>query len=124
MNKRVKELRKSKNLNQEEFGNRLGVGKSAISYLESGRSKLTEQMILSMCREFNVNENWLRYGKGEMFEDLSEDEEMMVLIGKLCADGNVFKKRALMAAAKIIDNDDVWSIIENELKNMIDKKEE
>lgn len=63
----LKALRKSVNLSQEEFGKRLGVGKSAISYLESGRSNLTDQMIILICKEFNVNEDWLRTGEGEMF---------------------------------------------------------
>lgn len=124
MNSRIKELRKALKLSQDEFGAKLGITNTAISGYESGRRSPTEQIILSICRTFNVNENWLRYGEGEIFEDLSENEELMVLIGKLSADGNAFKRRVLMAAAKIIDNDDVWYIIEKELKNLIDKKEE
>ena len=63
---RIKELRKFQGLTLEQFGERVGVGKSALSYLENGKSNLTDQMALSICREFNVNETWLRDGVGEM----------------------------------------------------------
>lgn len=74
MNERIKELRKHLGLTLEEFGKRLGVTRSAIGHLERGERTLTDQMFLSICREFNVNENWLRTGDGEMFS-LKEDEE-------------------------------------------------
>lgn len=63
---RLKAIRKHYNLTMEKFGNRLGVTKMTISRLESGSNNLTEQMTKSICREFNVNEQWLKYGKGEM----------------------------------------------------------
>lgn len=66
MNERVKELRKALGLSGEEFGNRLGVGRSAVSNIENGYRTLTEQMIKSICREFNVREEWLRHGSGPM----------------------------------------------------------
>lgn len=74
MNERIKELRKHLGLTLEEFGKRLGVTRSAIGHLERGERTLTDQMFLSICREFNVNEEWLRTGNGEMFS-LQEDEE-------------------------------------------------
>lgn len=64
---RVRELRKSLDLTLEKFGKKLGVGKTAISNIENETRNLTEQMLLSICREFNVNEEWLRNGTGEMF---------------------------------------------------------
>lgn len=63
---RIKELRKSLGLTLEKFGERLGVGKTAISKLEKGERNLTDQMFKSICREFNVNEEWLRDGTGDM----------------------------------------------------------
>ena len=71
---RIKELRKSLNLTLEEFGKKLGVGKTAISKLEKSERNLTDQMALSICREFNVREKWLRDGTGEMFEPVASDE--------------------------------------------------
>lgn len=88
-------LRKKLKLSQEEFGGRLGVGKSAISYLESGRSKLTEQMILLICKEFNVNEEWLRTGEGEMFEVLTEQQRIMKYTAMLLKDTNSVMAEAI-----------------------------
>lgn len=75
---RIKTLRKSLDLTLEKFGERLGVTKVAISNIENGNRKLTEQMTVSICRIFNVNEHWLRTGEGEMFL-LPEDEEAAYL---------------------------------------------
>lgn len=66
-NERVKLLRKQLDFTMEEFGERVGVTKAAISNIEKANRSLTEQMIKSICREFNVNELWLREGRGEMF---------------------------------------------------------
>jgi len=85
MNERLNLLRKELRLSQEEFGKRLGVGKSAISYLESGRSSLTDQMIKLICKEFNVSEDWIRTGNGEMRNVLEEDETAR-FVGELLFD--------------------------------------
>lgn len=73
MHERITELRKALKLTQTEFGNRLGVGKTAISQIEHGINNITEQMIKSICREYRVNENWLRTGEGEMFFEVTDD---------------------------------------------------
>ncbi len=64
---RVKSVRKEVELTLEKFGEKLGVGKTAISKIEKGENKLTEQMILSICREFRVNYYWLTKGEEPMF---------------------------------------------------------
>ena len=60
MKERIKEIRKALGLTLEQFGEPVGVSKSAMSRLESGTNNLTEQMIKSICREFNVSEEWLQ----------------------------------------------------------------
>lgn len=67
MNERLKQLRKSLGLSGEKFAEKLGVTKSAIYNIEQGTRNITGQMILSICREFRVSEEWLRNGTGEMF---------------------------------------------------------
>lgn len=74
MNERIKNLRIALHLSQAELGKRLGVTGTAISRMEIGNRNITEQMILAICREFNVREEWLRTGNGEMFLDFTEDE--------------------------------------------------
>jgi len=78
-NDRVKMVRKSPeiSLSMEKFGQRLGVGKSTISSIESGTNAITSQMRRSICREFHVSETWLETGEGEMFmksDEFSLDE--------------------------------------------------
>ena len=63
----MRDLRKFLGLTLEKFGKTLGVGKTAISKIEKGENNLTEQMTLSICREFRANYFWLTEGKGEMF---------------------------------------------------------
>lgn len=64
MNNRLKELRDSKGLSQEEFGSKIGIKSRAhISALESGSRNITDRIISDICREYGVREEWLRYGK-------------------------------------------------------------
>lgn len=72
MNERIKAARKALGLTMEQFGKRVGLSKSAISLIESGKNGTTEQTVASICREFGVNEMWLRTGEGEMFDQSAE----------------------------------------------------
>lgn len=83
---RVKKVRKSLNLTLDKFGEKLGVTKTTVSRIENGINNLTEQMAKSICREFNVNEEWLRTGNGEMTIDYPEDE-IAELVTDLLMDG-------------------------------------
>ena len=67
---RVRNIRKSQDLTLEAFGSRLGVGKTAISKIEKGENNLTDQMKKAICREFNVNYDWLVSEEGEMLSNL------------------------------------------------------
>lgn len=89
MNERIRELRKSLGLTLEKFGGRLGVGKTAINKLEKGENNVTDQMFKSICREFSVNEEWLRNGTGEMFA-IPEDETAAIVSDLLESRNNQF----------------------------------
>lgn len=67
---RILEIRKSLNLTMDKFGEKLGVQKSAISKIEKDKVNLSDQMAKAICREYNVNYDYLMYGEGEMFSDL------------------------------------------------------
>ncbi len=71
MNERLKELRKCLKLSQKAFAEKLGITDSGLSNLENGKRNITEQMVKSICREFNVNRAWLVEGTGDMFVELS-----------------------------------------------------
>ena len=123
MGERVKELRTALGLSGEKFGEKIGVKRSAISDIERGRNNLSEQNILAICREFNVNEDWLRYGTGEMFKDMSLDEEIISFIGEIQWDASsTFKKRFISAVAKL--NDEEWKVLEKIIVDMASNIEE
>ena len=73
MNERLRDLRKALGLTQSELGEKVGIGGAAISKIEKGDRGLTETLLRAICREFNVNEEWLRHGSGEMFSQPSAD---------------------------------------------------
>ncbi|MCE4883856.1 helix-turn-helix domain-containing protein [Clostridioides difficile] len=90
LNKRLKTLRKELGLNQTQMGNKLFLSQDHISSLETGRRDLTDRIINDICKEFNVNENWLRTGEGDIFQDPTLDmdfdddiKEMLRMISKL-----------------------------------------
>ena len=81
---RVREIRKELNLTLEKFGEKLGVGKTAISKIEKGENSLTDQMLKSICREYNANYDYLMNGEGEMFDDLPQ-----TVLDELCVQYNL-----------------------------------
>lgn len=74
MNERIKELRKILELNQTDFGNRIGIKQGSVAAYESGARIPIDAVIISICREFGVNEEWLRSGEGEMFCKLETND--------------------------------------------------
>ena len=83
---RIKEVRKSLGLTLEKFGEKIGVTKVAISNLENGHRNLTEQMTKSICREFNVSDEWLRTGEGEMFLPVNRKTKIEKLTNQLLSE--------------------------------------
>jgi transcriptional regulator with XRE-family HTH domain len=70
MNTRIKQIREKENLTQEEFGERIGSARNTIANYETGNRKPSNAVILSICREFGINEEWLRTGSGEMKKEI------------------------------------------------------
>jgi transcriptional regulator with XRE-family HTH domain len=76
---RIKAVRKELGLTLEKFGEKLGAKKNTMSAIETGRNSLTDQMARSICREYNVDYDFLMYGEGEMFTDLPK-----TIVDELC----------------------------------------
>ena len=111
MYNRIKELRNALRLSQKAFGARLGVTDAAISSIESGRRNLTEQMEISICREFNVNREWLRTGEGEMFLQLSRDEEIAAYLGQIMSDDDDSFRRRLISVLTRLDEEGLELVV-------------
>ena len=122
MKDRLKELRKALNLTQQKFADKLGVKQNTIAQYEMGRNDPSDAVIISICREFGVSENWLRNGEGEMFIPMTLDEEIASFIGGIQADIEpTFQKRFISALAKLSPEE--WKTIEHIMRNMIDERE-
>lgn len=80
MNERIRKLRRILDLTQQEFADRLGIKRNTIANYESGRNEPIDAVISLICREFDVDEEWLRTGGGEMFIQKTEDEEIAELV--------------------------------------------
>lgn len=120
---RVKELRKALNYTLDKFGGKLGVQKAAISKIEKGENNLTEQMLLSICREFSVNEEWLRNGTGEMFIEVSSYEKAYNHFGYIMENAVPSKKAALSILLEMLYSvpDEQWDLMMKQFEEI--KKE-
>lgn len=86
MNERIRLLRKELGLNQSDFGNKIGVKQGTVAGYESGARTPLDAVVSSICREFDVNEEWLRTGEGEMFEQMTEQQKLLKYTGILLKD--------------------------------------
>ncbi len=73
MNERLKELRNQIGITQQEFANKLGLKRNTIATYEIGKSTPSDRVISDICAKYNVNEEWIRYGSGEMFRQPSDE---------------------------------------------------
>lgn len=122
MKDRIRELRKVLNLTQEELGKRLGIKRNTIATYESGRNEPIDAVISLICREFNVNEEWLRNGTGEMFIEQTPDEEIATFVGNLLKDEEDSFKRRLISGLAALD-DTGWEVLEKFLDSIQKKKD-
>lgn len=123
MNNRIKEIRKALNLTQSEFGAKVGVKGNTIGNYEIGLRTPSDAVIFSICREFNVNEEWLRTGTGEMFIQATPYEKAYNRFGYIMENSSPSKKAALSVLLELLYSvpDDKWDMIMAEFEKI--KKE-
>ena len=110
MNERIKELRKALGLTQQAFADRLGIRQNTIAKYETNRGNPTTSVVALICREFNVSEQWLREGTGEMFLQRSREDEIAEFCKDITAGNPDFRKRFISALAKL--NPEQWRLLE------------
>ena len=121
MNERIKQIRKEFGLSQAEFGKRLGISDAAVSKIESGKNTPAETTIKLICREFQIEYQWLMHGTGPM---TSHDTTVEDLVDKHMKDESEFTKSIMKAFAKLPDNE--WTTLMNlvnEINEMREKKD-
>ena len=120
MKDRIKSIRISKKMSQEEFGKKLGVTKGAISRIENGSNNVTEQMQKIICREFNVDYIWLTTGEGEMF--INQDDDALAAIEYIMTGEPNFRKRLFERLAKA--DDEFWISLERVIDEIAEVKKD
>lgn len=122
MNERIKQLRKALDLTQQKFAERLGVKRNTVGQWECGINALTDQVITSICREFNVNENWLRNGTGDMFLQTNRNADIARLTKELLSEeSDSFKNRFISMLSNL--SVDEWEYLERKAKELADMNE-
>ena len=110
MNERIKKLRQELGLSQDEFGRRLGVTRGAVTNIELNKVEPKPLFVELICREFNVSEEWLRTGAGDMFQPKSRNEELFEFAAKV-AEGDPGSIQAQLLAVMARLTDEQWEVL-------------
>lgn len=115
---RIKEARKSKGMTQQAFADAIGLKRNTVATYEMGKAMPSDRTISDICREFGVNELWLREGIGEMFQQRSRSEELAAFFGDVQAEGG-FKEAFLTVLARL--GPEEWELIERKARELAEE---
>ena len=121
LNERISAVIEALGIKKTEFADRLNVSQAFVTQLTKGVSRPSERTISDICREFGVNEQWLRTGEGEMFIEMSRDEEIAAFMGDLLAEeSDDFKHRLIGALSRLDENG--WEVLEQFANDLLEGK--
>lgn len=122
MYKRLKKIRKELDMTQQEFADGIGIARGNISAYEVGKNAPSDAVISLICTKYNVNENWLRTGEGDMFVKLSYSDEIAQFVGQLMTEeDDSFNKRLVSGLAALDETG--WKVLEDFLDSIQIKKD-
>ena len=123
MNERIRKLRKHLDLTQREFGERIGIKGTSIANYELGRNEPIDAVVSLICREFNVNEEWLRNGTGEMFIEMDKEDLLMEWAGRVLGNRtSSFKKNFVKMLMSLTE--DEWELLERKARELMNYEDE
>jgi len=121
VNKRIKLIRTTLGMTQQEFADKIKVKRNTVATYEMGRSIPSDSAIALICKVFDVNEDWLRTGYGEMFKEVSKSDQIADMLSDvLKSDENNFKRRLISALAQLDDTG--WDSLEHLIDSIAYKK--
>ena len=126
MKDRLKKLRKTLDMTQQEFADKIGIARGNIGAYEVGKNALSDAVISLICKtdfppKGKVNENWLRTGEGDMFTEMSRDEQIEKFVGDLLhGEEDSFKRRLISGLAALDENG--WKVLEDFLDSIQKKR--
>lgn len=116
---RVGDVIKTLGMKKVRFAERVGVDQSYMTKLTKGVGRPSELLIAAICREFNVNEDWLRTGEGEMFIRRSKSDEITSFIGNILQGEPDFRTRLISVLARMTP--DEWDLLERKTHELMDE---
>ena len=121
MHTRIKALRNALGLNQTDFGAAVGVKQTTVAGYENGTRTPIDAVVSAICREFNVNEIWLRTGEGEMFRPRSRNEELFEFLNTAVEEDGI-KARLLTVMARL--SEDQWELLADMARKLAEEEME
>lgn len=119
MKDRIKLVRQSYALTQAQFAEELGLSRNFVAMVEIGQREPSDRTIADICRVFNINEQWLRTGEGEMLVQLTPSEELAVFTAQLQREDSF--RRRFVSALSTLDPED-WLVIEHFIDQLNEQK--
>ena len=120
MKDRIKLIRKSQNLTQQEFADRIGCSRSGLANYEAGRNEPLDPIITSICREYGINEDWFRYGVGPMKRSTSRDEEIERFMNSILgSEEEDFRRRLINVLCRLDEKE--WELLESMALKLADE---
>lgn len=117
MHERLKEIRKALGLTQKEFAARIGIKQNTIAQYEIGRNEPIDAVVSLICREYGVDEVWLRTGEGEMFRPRTREDDIAAFFGQVlggrCTD---FQRRMVSVLSRLSAAE--WELLERKIKEL------
>lgn len=108
---RIKEIRKIKGLTQQKFADELGLKRNTVGGYEIGTVSPSDRTIADISQKFDVNENWLRTGEGEMMKPMNRDAEIASFMGDVMhGESDDFRRRLVAVLAKLDASE--WALLE------------
>lgn len=122
MEERIRQLRKTLNLTQQEFAEKISLSPNYVYMIEKGSREASDRTISDICRIFNVNIEWLRSGNGEMFIQMDREDQIMEWAGTVLREESAsFRKRFVAMLSKLSEKD--WEVLEKMALSLAEEKE-
>lgn len=119
MKERIKMIRINAQATQEEFASKIGISKSSVSLLESGRNNPSEQTIRAICDQYHISRIWLESGVGDMMKPVTREEELASLMGKLLNCEPSFKHRLIAVLLRMDPSE--WEMLERKAQELFEE---
>lgn len=117
---RISKVIRDKEKTKTAFSDRINVSQAFVSQMCSGLKVPSDRTIADICREFDVNEDWLRTGQGDPYVQLSRDEELAQFFGDVMKGEDPDFRRRLLSVMSRLTTDE-WALLEQMAWKLVDE---